>query len=266
VIRWLEGNPVGMVLGAICGGLLLIVLALAIAWSLPPKSGDISPTDEGGDMALDVPHLKPGEPIERFAVITERPVFNEDRQPFIASDIDEEGEEGAGEGAEEVVVGAPEVTLTGVVITPELRMVTLSPKGNEESLVAFEGKPLEGDYGTWHVTRIEPRRVTLQSGEGEELQLDLQIHDAVIEEPPKPVIKKAEDTAEAEDRSADEGRPLSRAEEIRQRIAERREELRRAAEENQQQAENSRPADYRSAIRSLMAGKQNQAQDEEDEQ
>ena len=57
---------------------------------------------------------------------------------------------------------------------------------------------------------------------------------------------------------------MTRAEEIRQRIAERREELRRAAEEGQDQ-ESAKPADYSSAIQSMLKRKPNQADDENEQ-
>ena len=165
---------------------------------------------------------------------------------------------------EEPEIEAPKVELAGVVITPSLRMATLRPEGEAASLVAFEGQPLEGNYGSWQVSRIGPRDVTLRSGSGEEVRLELQIHDAVITEPPKPEPKPgARQAAAASEQQAAEDAPLSRADEIRQRIAERREELRRAAEEDDGKAEE--PADYRSAIQALMSRNKNQAEDENEQ-
>jgi hypothetical protein len=255
VIRWFEGNPVGQVLAVLAGVLLLLTLVLGVIWSLPPSSG--TPEGEAGEgsFSVDVPQLPESEPIERFAVVTDRPVFNESRQPELeAGGTDGENPDSL---AEEVVVDAPELELAGVVITPSLRMVTLRRKKERESLVAFEGQPLHGDYGSWHVSRIEPREITLAAGDGRELRLQLQVHDAKIAPPPKP--KPEPTSAEvADNRTADEDsgasdRPLTRAEEIRQRIAERREELRRAAEEEKS---GERPvSDYQTAIRSMIGAK-----------
>jgi hypothetical protein len=61
------------------------------------------------------------------------------------------------------------------------------------------------------------------------------------------------DKVEQEKTAAEQGEnqePLSRAEEIRQRIAQRREELRRAAEEKD--AEEKPEVDYRTAIQSTL--------------
>ncbi len=260
MIRWLEDNPVGLVLASISAGLVVISLLLAVIWSLPPATPGEGAGDEGSDLSLEVPQLAVSEPIDGYAVITERPVFNEGRLPELETD---QGEGDLDELAEEEV-DAPDVELAGVIITPSIRMVTLRQKSEKESLVAFEGQPLEGDYGSWHVSRIEPREITLSSGSGEEVQLQLQIHDVQIETPPK--MTQAEKTAspgESGDSTPDDDRPMSRAEEIRQRIAERREELRQAAEAEQESQ--PKPADYKSAIQSLMGGKQNQAKDENEQ-
>lgn len=258
MISWLDDNPLGKVLAGMCAACIVIMLLLGVAWTLPPSgNGDAASGDENM-LSLDVPDLKPGEPIETYAVITERPVFNQGRQPVIAVEIDDE------ELVEddEPEVDAPAVALAGVVITPSLRMATLKPEGGAESLVAFEGQPLEGDYGSWQVSRIGPRDVTLRSGSGDEVRLELQVHDAVIKEPPK--MQSTEKSADAgSDAENTEDAPLSRAEEIRQRIAERREELRRAAEEDPGEAE--KPADYRAAIQALMQRKEQQAKDENEQ-
>jgi hypothetical protein len=245
-----------MVLASACGILMLIAVVLGVIWSLPPSASDTDGDSGSAELVLDVPQLGEAEPLETFAVIVERPVFNEGRQPQMADlgDGEDEDEELAGEE-----VDAPELELAGVVITPSIRMVTLKSKESSESLVAFEGKPLEGDYGSWQVSRIEPRQITLSSAAGEEKLIKLEVHDAKIAEPPKMEPARKDDAAEAAAAADGESdRPLSRAEEIRQRIAERREELRRAAEEKQesgQEAEQEaeqKPQDYRSAIQSMI--------------
>jgi hypothetical protein len=144
-------------------------------------------------------------------------------------------------------------------------VATLRLKGEDASLIAFEGQPLEGSFGSWQVSEVQARHVVMTSGDGEEVRLDLQIHDAVIDEPPKPATSPSAVTAEDGDAQDQDGeqQPMSRAEEIRQRIAERREELRRAAEESGE--EPARPADYRSAINQLMQNRRTQASDENDQ-
>jgi hypothetical protein len=264
--KWFDGNPLGKVLASICGGLLATELLLAVVWSLPAPGLDEDDLPEDTLEALELPVLAENEPIEAYAVIAERPVFNEDRRPqlMLAENDQEE------EIEEEEEVEVPEVTLAGVVITPETRMVTLKHKDHPESLIAFEGQPLQGNFGSWHVSRIDEREITLSSGDGQEVDLKLEVNQSAIKAPEVAREARASEEAEVAESTevaaadGDESEPLSRAEEIRQRIAERREELRRAAEEQQQEnaAEEQAPQSYTSAIQSMMKRRSNKDQDE----
>ena len=122
MISWLDDNPAGKVLASVAGGLGVIMLLLALAWSLPPSGSDADGAGDGQSPSGEIPQLEPAGPIDEFAVITERPVFNESRQPVLVLDSDEEEGE---EGEELVDVEAPDVELAGVVITPEMRVATL---------------------------------------------------------------------------------------------------------------------------------------------
>jgi hypothetical protein len=264
VIRWLDDNPVGQALAVLAGGLAVVMLLLAVAWSLPPDSGPAESDADDPALQVHVPRLPDSPPLEDFAVVTDRPVFNESRQPELGADAAGEGD---ADGESDAPVDAPELILAGVVITPSLKMVTLREKKARESLVAFEGQPLQGDYGGWHVSHIAPREITLASGDGRELQLQLQIHDAKIKPPPKP--KAAEAVAEQSAQNAEAGaegegeQPMTRAEEIRQRIAERREELRRAAEA--EKAGENQLSDYQTAVRSMIGVKPKPKENDDDQ-
>lgn len=264
MIRVLENNTLGQVLASIGAVLLLICLGLVVMWAIPPSAGSGADDDAEADVSSKVTTLQSARPLEEYVVISERPVFNEDRRPApeldLASDTDDL--------PVDEDIGAPDVELAGVIITPSLKMATLKSKEHQYSLVAFEGEPLEGDFGSWQVSRIEERMVTLASADGEEMQLELQVHDAVIKEPPKSA--KEESPEDVEQRVADRAEALvpesdeamTRAEEIRQRIEERREELRRAAEErDDSQAEN-----YRDAIQSMIQQRQNLRGPQQEEQ
>jgi len=110
-----------------------------------------------------------------------------------------------------------------------------------------------------------PRTVVLESRDGRSLEIDLQIHDTIIEEPPTPVSPAPTAqalTGQVTEEDDPDAEPLSRAEQIRQRIAERREELRLEQEEQQSQggaptraAGAAKPSEYQSAIRELMKNK-----------
>jgi len=263
VIKWFEANPVGVALASICAGLLVISLILGVVWSLPPSVPEPDSDTDDAVLALDVPELDDSEPLEAYAVITERPVFNEGRQPVIDDDL----AEGDPDLLAEEEVDAPELQLAGVVITPSIRMVTLRSEDRAESLVAFEGQPLEGNYGSWQVSQITAREITLSSGSGEELQLKLQVHNATIAAPPKAEPDKSGDVAADSEKAGDgdSDEPMSRAEEIRQRIAQRREELRRAAEDKNEEPDREQEVNYRQAIQSMINNPgRKQEQDEND--
>ena len=261
MIRWLEDNPLGITLASACGGLLVMSLLLAVIWALPASSPSADPEGENTVPDLELPELAAAETIDKYVVITEHPIFNNTRLPIIDPDLDTLDEE-----LPEEDVDAPDMQLTGVIITPSLRMATLRQEGENLSLVAFEGMPLEGNFGSWQVSRIDHREVTLSSGGGEEIQLMLEVHGVAIAEPPKPEPRKAEEKP-GKDSPAQQGddQPLSRAEEIRQRIAERREELRRAAEENEQGEQGEQPS-YQQAIQAMMGNKRREKSKNESDQ
>ena len=251
MIGLLNDNPVGKALVGVSAAMLVVLLLLAVAWVLPPSGADLDAGQGGPEVSSDVPQLEEPKPLEQYAEIINRPVFNENRQPVIGGEIlDGEDEELA--GAEDVE--APDVELAGVVITPDLRVATLRVKGEEASLLALEGQPLEGDFGSWRVSRVEPRSAVLESASGDQVRLELQIHDAIIDEPPKPRPASSPVSQETSEQAQDDA-PMSRAEEIRQRIAERREELRRQQEEGNEPTEPAAPS-YQQAIEALMKGRQ----------
>jgi hypothetical protein len=257
MIKWFEGNPVAIALASLAALLVVISLLIGVIWTFPPKTSGSGAGNEGSIPAMSVPEISDSEPLETYAVITERPVFNQSRLPVIEDDVEEEEEP-----VEEVE--APEVQLSGVIITPTLRMATLRSEEMEQSLVAFEGQPLEGNFGSWQVSQISAREVTLSSAAGESLQLKLEVHDAQIAAPPKMAVPEKTAKEEPAPEESESGEPLSRAEEIRQRIAQRREELRRAAEEKD--ADQEPEVDYRNAIQSMMNGSKRKKEEDGNQQ
>ena len=261
ILKWLEENPLGLALGAICGVLVLALLLLAVFSSLPVSTELAGDAPEDVDAGLQLPQLPETPPIDTFNVITQRPLFSENRLPF----VDEGGSDIVDAPMPEEDLDAPDVILSGVIITPSLRMVTLKHKDTAKSLVAFEGQPVEADFGNWQVSEIKARTAMLRSGAGKELLLELKVHDEAIEEPALPVSRPRAGQAdrEAGDDEAQASEPLSRAEEIRQRIAERREELRREAEALDQANEESAQPDYKNAIQSMIGRKRREQAENE---
>lgn len=262
-MKWLEGNPLGMALVAASGVLLLLALVMAVVWTLP-VTGEIvdSEIDRGAGSETVLAANEIGT-LNDYQVINEKPVFNESRQPAIVDDEEESLED---DGTIEIK-DAPDVRLTGIIITPDIRIASLTPAdASLESVMAHEGESLTGEFVGWHISKVNARTVVLESRDGQSLELDLQVHDATIKQPPAPaapVRTAALQTSKPGEAVAEEDEPLSRAEQIRQRIAERREELRleqeglNAQDNNQAGGANqaSKPSNYQSAIRALMKNK-----------
>jgi hypothetical protein len=258
-MKWLQDNPVGMVLASISGFFVLLALAMTVVWNLP-----VSVETAGTDKALATADetnlaMRPIGDLGEYQVINEKPVFNESRLPDIAAPE----EDTQVDDTEIAIKDAPAVKLTGVVITPDSRFASLTPEDKKiENVMAREGESLTGEFVGWRVAEVNPRLVVLESRDGQSLKLELQVHDMKIEEPPPvaPASQAAQALATGGADEAEDGEPMSRAEQIRQRIAERREELRREQEAQQSEAgaqadaasQPAQPPSYQSAIRALM--------------
>ena len=278
-MKWLQGNPLGIALASAGGFLALLALGMAIVWSLPVSVD----TDETAteSTAADTSTLVAAEAgdLNDYRIVDERPVFNESRAPEIV-EVDEVIESPLDTTI--TVKDAPDVKLTGVIITPGMKIASLTPAdAQQESVMAHEGQSLTGEFVGWQVSAVHPRNVVLESNDGQRLDLELQVHDQAIKEPPKPAPKPEAQTAQASEAeaspqsvaAADDGEPLSRAEQIRQRIAERREELRREQEAQQAaqggnnaakpRADNSNA--YQNAIQAkIRNSRKDKSSDEED--
>lgn len=154
-----------LVLAAACGVLFLLALALQVGlgrgygW-LPPE-GDAAVVEAG---AIDrTPFKLPAE--TEFAATQARPLFNEDRKPT----PDEPSEESAPQPP-----SAPlNISLTGVVLTPDVRVAMVQDKVKNTSIALKEGMPMPGDQGGWTLTKINPRSAIFRELSGEEIEVEL---------------------------------------------------------------------------------------------
>ena len=267
-MKWLQDNPLGMILAAISGVFVLLALGMAIVGSLPVSVETAgADTEITSDNETNMAARQIGT-LNDYQIVNEKPVFNESRIPVI-DDEESTDEELPGEIE---IKDAPDVRLTGVVITPGMKIASLTPAdGNLETVRAHEGESLTGEFVGWQVTAVNPRTVVLESRDGQSLELDLQVHDAKIQEPVAPVaaapvsaaLRNAQLLAGKSSEATGDDEPLSRAEQIRQRIAERRAELRQEQEAQQSQSatqagsagSKSKTKDYQTAIREMMKNK-----------
>ena len=268
-MRWLQNNVPGLVLASACGVLVLVAVILSWAGTRPPAASTIEATDL--DLVMES-RVEPDEleALGAYRVVTDRPLFNPTRRPVIEVDLDEQLSE-----AEEPVplTEAPDVSLTGVVITPDVKLVSLTPAGGGEAVVFGEGKPMRGEYNGWVVSEVLPRAAVLESADGQRVQLSLVINQQKLKEPPRPVPQRADQSRlDPDENEEDEGEyedgddeRMSRAEEIRQRIAERREQLRQQAAENDKSNPEGRQAMYAESVRSLIYGGNDDREKDDDE-
>lgn len=263
-MNWFENNPLGKALAWVCVGLAVISLLLAWAWNWPVSSeveevADVEPVATlPGSEAFEL------DPLGEYQVINDRPLFNESRRPIIGIEDEE-----TGIVIDTPVADVPEVRLTGVIITPDQRMATLSPTGEGKPVIAYEGQPLDGEFVGWTVRKVYPRGVRMVSADGGALDLELMVHNQTIAEPPKPEPPPPEEDPEADEEMLDEdGEPLTRAEEIRRRIQERREQLRREADQEREAGDEEQTEQrnqYQQAIRNLVGRKRDNDNEREEQ-
>lgn len=180
--------------------------------------------------------------IEDYAVIGQRPLFNADRQPL--------PDESAEDGEEMPVEEAPQpldLTLTGVILSGDVKIALLSDNKTRESLSVRLGEHLEGEQSAWKLAQLEGRRAVFEGPTGR-TEVEMRVFDGQGGQAPTAVGRKAEADEkgadgvaqpEGEDGDADgeaeEMTPETRAEMIRRRIEERRRQMREeAARANQE--------------------------------
>lgn len=227
--RFEQAGPLTWLLAACAGWALVLWLAALLG-----LGNAVAPTEKiVADTAL--PQARPASPdrigpLAQYAEAAARPVFTSDRRPrsFLAT----APEGGAGAGAQSQSL---DFILTGVLISPQVRMAFLQPTGGGESVRVREGASPEGAPG-WRLVDVQPRRAVF-AGNGGESSLDLRVFgdDALVE---RDVIaannasaaKDAADAAGAASQDAAEAAPVpiseaARIESIRKRIEARRAQM-----------------------------------------
>ncbi len=166
----IKDNPVGVILLTTAGVLLLLILLLPFISGGLPDGKVIALTTSAEPAALQISEL---EPIEEFAVIKQRPLFNHDRKAIVitAADADD-----AGSLLDEDIEDKPlNADLTGVTITKDHRIVMLFERDSKTMITAAEGEMLDGELSGWLVEKVEERNVSLKNQQGEVAELELKM-------------------------------------------------------------------------------------------
>ncbi len=231
----------GLIGLAVLIGLLLFVLLGRV---------DIAQIEPSGETS--VPRVAVAQPeqglevFDEYGEIVRRPVFFSDRRlpVVVVADADEEPliEE---EVAEEEPIPDLNASVAGIIITPELRIAMIHDQKTNSTVVMSEGMNLDGEQAAWKLEGIESRRVNFVSVDGRSTGLELEVNTQGLTRPTR-TRAADEEASPAADEAADGQAPpqadeeaLSRAEEIRRRVAERRAELRAEAERRAQEQQDN---------------------------
>jgi len=227
-------------LGGACGFLLLIAAAQQFGvgrgyhWAADDGS---APSDlpSAASIQGEVVALAPQT---QYREVSDRPLFNEDRKPGPPDEPVETIEK---------TVQPLNVTLTGIIITPQLKLAMLKDNAKNVPISLHEGMPLPGDQSIWTVVEIQARKVILKSGNNETNELPLDV--AAVTPPattprtnPQPVAVSPPPGAPPQMPADPNNPPVSdRAAELQKRIEERRREMREQAERLRQQQQPPNP-------------------------
>jgi general secretion pathway protein N len=221
--RFDQAGPLTWLLAAIAGWALLLWLAALLG-----MGGQV---DEATPLATeaDLPQPRPAAPdrigpLAQYSEAAARPLFTQDRRPrsFLATGSD--GEEAAQSQTLDFI-------LTGVLISPQVRLAVLQPNGGGEAQRVHVGKSPEGAAG-WTLVEVQPRRAIFE-GAGGQSALDLRTFgDAAaptatpVASPPPPPPPPAAVAAERPVASPEQQSEAARIDAIRKRIEARRAQLR----------------------------------------
>lgn len=224
--RFDQAGPLTWLLAACAGWALLLWLAALLG-----LGNAVAPTQKiAADVAI--PQARPATPdrigpLAQYAEAAARPVFTPDRRPrsFMATGPD-------GGVASGMQSQSLDFILTGVLISPQVRLAILQPTNGGESVRVREGASPEGASG-WRVVEVQPRRVIFE-GSGGESSLDLRVFGDAAEpgkrtmasDPDAAANAAATAAADAADATPIPVSEAARIEAIRKRIEARRAQLR----------------------------------------
>lgn len=174
-----------------------------------------------------------------FAEVRQRPIFNEDRKPTPIV------EEVKAEAAPPVPLN---ITLTGIVLTPSVKLAMVRDNAKNEAVSLRIGMPLPGEQQGWTLTEIRSRSVVFRNPQDETSEVELEVAPGLTVPPspraPPPVAAGATPPPAqppppggAMPANVPGQPPPDRAAELQRRIEERRREMREQAEKLREQQE-----------------------------
>lgn len=226
---------------------LAVALIFAVAaftglggrYALHPDSGEGSQVS-GLDLSS---ASNPLETLDKYADVGNRPLFSLDRRPPPPPGGEPLPDP---EQPQEPQPGAPlDVVVTSIIMTPTMRLAIITDNSTGKSQSIKVGQALDGESG-WSLKELEPRRAVF-AGPGGESSVDLRVFNGSGGQSPTPVaVTRAseqggehpeehgisppgQESSPVDQATARGMTPEERAEMIRQRIAERRRQMREEA-------------------------------------
>lgn len=174
-------------------------------------------------------------PDSEFAEVRQRPIFNEDRKPTpIVEDV-----------KTDIAPPVPlNITLTGIVLTPDVKLAMVRDNAKNEAVSLRVGMPLPGEQQGWTLTEIRARSVVFRNTQDETSEVELEVAPGLTVPPsprPTPPAGAAPPVPAPPGGTAPTAvpgqPPPDRAAELQRRIEERRREMREQAEKLREQQE-----------------------------
>lgn len=229
--RWSLTQWVGVVLGSVCGLLMLLMLLQRLGLGTTPAPLDelVEPLD----MALLAPlkqsrHALP--PDAHYALIAQRPLFNNDRRPRVLQTAPVATKV-------EPPIMPLNATLTGTIVTNGRRLALVRDNTSSKVVVMKPGMPLPGELMGWKLVSVDERSAIFDGGATQgrsELKLDVSKNTGPAPTPP-PAPEQVPPPAQPGQAQAPVAQVPSSAdqaakeEEVRRIIEERRAQMRAEA-------------------------------------
>jgi hypothetical protein len=235
----IKNNLLGQILIGIIVVLLLISSIQMFGWGVGIDS--ITIDEENLEKLPSIPKSTSGTELvsnidskTMLDEIGKRPMFSEDRLPFVEPDIVLVNEPGP-----EFEIPELKAQLTGVVITPEQSYAMILDTTTNLRETYKVGMPLDGEQGGWTLDSIQSRKVTLVSDDDRTVELELEVHSQQLKvnktsgQSSSATNNNDSDNEKNDEESIREEKKKN-ADDIRKKIAERRAQMRaEAAKKNQ---------------------------------
>lgn len=233
----------GKLLSIALAGACAVLFLLALALQLGVGRGYTWLAPDADTAAINAGHIDSTPfklpPEGEFAATQARPLFNEDRKPS----PDEPDDANAAPAPPSAPLN---IALTGIVLTPDVRLAMVQDKVKNNAVALKEGMPMPGDQGGWTLTKINPRSAIFREASGEEVEVELSTAVANPNAPGRPTAGKVSNPPKAPPNPNPAAPGLLQApgappnpnqqEALQHRIEERRKQMREEAERMKQRA------------------------------